>query len=90
MTRKPGGVGRRPQDGVVCVACGRIVPYDQYADALCWTGPGDRAPVAAHRACIEVFDGIGSCETCGGTGWIAARDPILGGYVDSRCPECQP
>lgn len=28
------------------------------------------------------------CELCDGTGWISAEDPVLGGYVDCRCPEC--
>ena len=34
-----------------------------------------RRPVAEHD-CVD--------------GWIAVPDPILGGLVDERCPDCQP
>jgi len=30
------------------------------------------------------------CERCGGSGWIAVEDPILGDNVLARCPECGP
>lgn len=29
------------------------------------------------------------CELCGGTGWAGFEDPILGGLVQARCPDCE-
>lgn len=28
------------------------------------------------------------CERCNGTGWVTTEDPILGGLIDTRCPDC--
>lgn len=28
------------------------------------------------------------CEQCAGRGWIVVDDAILGGLIDTRCPEC--
>jgi rubredoxin len=29
-----------------------------------------------------------SCDLCGGTGWVAVPDPVLGDTLDARCPTC--
>lgn len=42
-------------------------------------GPGD-APSSP---------GPPPCEHCGGTGWLTYEDPICGGLVDARCPDCE-
>lgn len=34
-------------------------------------------------------NGKKKCERCGGTGWIATEDPVLGGLIDTRCPDCR-
>lgn len=29
------------------------------------------------------------CPTCEGTGLIAVEDPVLGGLIDTNCPDCE-
>lgn len=38
---------------------------------------------------LELLHGPDRCETCGGSEWVAAEDPLYPGtLIDVRCPEC--
>lgn len=33
--------------------------------------------------------GLLPCELCCGSGWLQFEDPMFGGLVDARCPDCE-
>lgn len=53
-------------------------------------GPADGAgPGPTELTEIHQWPYTSACLTCDGLGYVTTPDPIIGGYVDSDCPDCK-
>lgn len=61
--RNPAGEGSgtenpSPAGHIHCAACGELITRDQYPSSSCWNGPLDGGTVAAHNACLGIYEDI--------------------------------